>query len=92
MESTKQDCIYVVRCRDNSLYTGYTNDLDRRIKQHNAGKGAKYTRARGPVTLVYTKPYPTKSDALKAEAQFKKLSKRAKEKIIDAYQKSLKSN
>ncbi|MHB9781519.1 GIY-YIG nuclease family protein [Streptococcus sp. 10F2] len=89
MDANK-DCIYVVRCRDNSLYTGYTNNLKRRIKQHNDGKGAKYTRAKGPVTLVYTQTYPDKSQALKAEAQFKKLSKAKKESIIEEYQNRLK--
>lgn len=91
MDANKGDCIYVVRCRDNSLYTGYTNHLERRIKQHNDGKGAKYTRARRPVTLVYTQPYPDKSQALKAEVRFKKLSKAQKEAIIADYQKSLNS-
>ncbi len=65
--------VYVLRCSDGSLYTGYTDNIDRRVQQHNAGKAAKYTRGRRPVTLVIAWPYKTKSEALKAEAAFKKL-------------------
>ena len=74
--------IYVVECADKSFYTGYTTDIVRRIKLHNAKKGAKYTRARGPVTLVYFEEYETKSEATKAESSFKKLTRIQKEKYI----------
>lgn len=74
----EQHFFYVLTCRDGSFYGGYTNDLKRRIKMHNAGKGAKYTRSRGPVTLTYFKNYPTKSAALKAEYRFKQLSRKQK--------------
>ena len=74
--------IYVVECTDKSFYTGYTTDIVRRIKLHNAKKGAKYTRARGPVTLVYFEEYETKSEATKAESSFKKLTRMQKEQYI----------
>ena len=69
---------YVVSCKDNSLYAGYTNNLNRRIKLHNEGKGAKYTRARRPVKLVYSKGFPTKSEALKAEYAYKQWNRKNK--------------
>ncbi len=69
---------YVVSCKDDSLYAGYTNNLKRRIKLHNEGKGAKYTRARRPVRLVYSKGFPTKSEALKAEYAFKQWDRKKK--------------
>jgi len=76
--------VYVVRCADGTLYTGWTNDLDQRIKTHNEGKGAKYTRSRLPVTLVYQEPYDYKKRlALKREIEIKKLTKAQKEKLID---------
>lgn len=74
--------IYVVECADKSFYTGYTTDIVRRIKLHNAKKGAKYTRVRGPVTLVYFEEYETKSEATKAESSFKKLTRMQKEQYI----------
>lgn len=69
---------YVLLCKDGSLYGGYTNNLERRIKLHNEGKGAKYTRGRGPVSLIYSKIFFSKSEALKAEYQFKQLTRRKK--------------
>lgn len=69
---------YVLTCRDGSFYGGYTNDLERRIRLHNAGKGAKYTRGRGPVTLTYFKRFSSKSEALKAEYHFKHLTRKKK--------------
>lgn len=74
--------IYVVECADKSFYTGYTTDIVRRIKMHNAKKGAKYTRARGPVALVYFEEFETKSEATKAESSFKKLTRMQKEQYI----------
>ena len=59
--------VYIVQCKDHSLYTGYARDVEARIKQHNLGKGAKYTKARRPVVLVYQEIYDTKSEALKRE-------------------------
>ncbi|MBV7509223.1 GIY-YIG nuclease family protein [Bacillus sp. sid0103] len=69
---------YVLTCNDGSLYGGYTNNLDRRIKMHNEGKGAKYTRGRGPVQLTYFRRYENKGDALRAEYQFKQLPRKKK--------------
>ena len=63
---------YVLLCADQALYAGYTNDLDKRIKAHNAGQGAKYTKARRPVELVYSETFSDKSEAMKREYWFKK--------------------
>lgn len=73
--------VYMVRCRDNSLYTGSTNDLSRRIQVHNSGKGAKYTKSRLPVTLAYREECPDKSTALKRECKIKRLTKAKKEQL-----------
>ena len=73
---------YILRCRDGSLYTGITNDLDKRLKAHAAGKASRYTRSRLPVELAYSEPQPSKSAALKREAAIKRLSRRAKLKIV----------
>lgn len=74
--------VYMLRCRDNSLYTGYTDNVDRRCAVHNAGKGAKYTKSRGPVAVVYREECPDKSAALKREAAIKRLSHAEKEILI----------
>ena len=74
--------LYVLRCKDNSLYCGITNNLARRIKQHDDGKGARYTKGRGPVVLIKSWPAVSMSAALKAERAFKALTKDAKEKKI----------
>ncbi|WP_066302003.1 GIY-YIG nuclease family protein [Bacillus sp. FJAT-29937] len=73
---------YVLQCRDHSLYAGYTNNLEKRIMLHNEGKGAKYTRGRGPVRLVFSKAYDNKSDALKAEYEFKQWPRKKKEEYL----------
>ncbi|NLK63842.1 MAG: GIY-YIG nuclease family protein [Tissierellia bacterium] len=73
--------IYIVECRDKTLYTGYTVDLDKRIKAHNTNKGAKYTRGRTPVILKYYEEFDNKSDAMKRESQIKKL-KRVKKLML----------
>ena len=65
--------IYIVRCSDGTLYTGWTNQLEKRIKVHNEGKGAKYTRARLPVELVYHETFETKEEAMKREYAIKQL-------------------
>lgn len=59
--------IYILECADNTLYTGYTNDLDNRLKAHNAGKGAKYTKSRLPVKLVYSETFDDKKEAMSRE-------------------------
>ena len=73
---------YILRCADNSLYCGYTTDPIAREKTHNSAKGAKYTRSRLPVKLVYVEEYADKSSALKREAALKRLSHAEKEKLI----------
>ena len=69
--------MYVVECCDKTWYTGYTTDIVRRIKTHNAKKGAKYTRARVPVKLIYFEEFKTKSEATSAESLFKKRTRRS---------------
>ena len=73
---------YIVRCADGSLYTGWTTDLDRRMAAHNAGTGAKYTRSRGPVTLVYHESFETREEALRRECAIKKLRREEKLRLI----------
>jgi len=80
----KESCVYILKCRDGSLYTGWTNGIDARVTAHNQGLGAKYTRGRGPVELVYLEYLPDKPAALKREAAIKKLRKEQKEKLIAA--------
>ncbi|MBI5654573.1 GIY-YIG nuclease family protein [Candidatus Uhrbacteria bacterium] len=75
--------VYMVKCRDGTLYTGITNDLIARIEKHNSGKGAKYTRSRRPVALVWSKTVRTESTARKQEAGLKRLDRTAKLKLID---------
>lgn len=80
---TKKWFVYVVRCKDNSLYTGITTDIRRRVNEHNDSKcGAKYTRSRRPVMLVYHCEFSSRSDALRAEYLFKQLDKESKELIV----------
>ncbi|MFO3665110.1 GIY-YIG nuclease family protein [Anaerococcus sp. Marseille-Q5996] len=74
--------VYILRCKDNSLYTGWCVDLEKRLALHNSGKGAKYTRARGPCKLVYYEEISDKSEALKREIAIKKLSKTKKEDLV----------
>lgn len=78
---------YILRCRDNTLYTGYTNNLEKRIQAHNEGKGAKYTRGRGPVELVYFEEFSEKKEALKREYAIKQLSHREKEALLQNHKK-----
>ena len=66
-------CVYILRCGDGSLYTGATNDLERRFGLHEAGKGARYTRGRAPLALVYCEPCDDRGDALRREAAIKRL-------------------
>lgn len=70
--------VYMLRCGDDTLYTGVTDDVERRLAAHRAGKGAKYTRGRGPLELVYREEQPDKSAALRREIQIKRLSRRDK--------------
>ena len=81
--------MYVLECSDGSLYTGYTTDVKKRVDTHNAGKGAKYTRARLPVKLLYQESYPDKPSAMSAEALFKKKSRQAKLNYIKKNRRTL---
>lgn len=74
--------LYILRCGDGTLYTGITDDLPRRLKAHRSGKGAKYTRGRGPLTLVYQEPLPDKPAALRREIAVKKLTRQEKLSLI----------
>ena len=76
---------YILKCADGTYYTGWTTDLEQRLKTHNEGTGAKYTRARLPVTLVYAELHETKSDAMKREAAIKKLSRKEKEALTASF-------
>ncbi len=76
--------VYMLRCWDGSLYTGWTTDIERRVRAHNSGKGAKYTRSRGPVKLVYLEQLEGKSAALRREAAIKKLGVSSKMKLIQS--------
>lgn len=73
---------YILRCRDKSLYTGWTNDIEKRLREHNEGRGAKYTRGRTPVELVYYEAFDTKEEAMKREYAIKHMSRSQKEKLI----------
>ncbi|ABS35352.1 MULTISPECIES: GIY-YIG nuclease family protein [Clostridium] len=75
--------VYIVECRDGTLYTGWTTDIERRIGQHNKGTGAKYTRARRPVVLKYFEKFDTKREAMKRECEIKMLSRKDKIKLFD---------
>ena len=74
---------YIVECKDGTLYTGWTNNLEKRIADHNSGKGAKYTRARKPVTLVYYETFEAKEEAMKREWEIKRLSRKEKLSMIE---------
>lgn len=77
--------VYILRCSDGTLYTGWTNELKKRVSAHNAGKGARYTASRRPVALVYCELCRDKSRALKREARIKKLSRRQKLALADGW-------
>ena len=81
---------YILKCNDNSLYTGWTNDITHRLKMHNEGKGAKYTRGRRPVELVYLEEFETKQEAMSREAKIKRLSRKEKLLLIETYQQEQK--
>jgi len=82
MDKMGEHLFYVLECRDGSYYAGYTNDLEKRVRVHNEGKGAKYTRAKRPVQCIYHEIFETKREAMQAEYQFKQLKRNAKEIYI----------
>lgn len=84
-EFFKMNFTYIVRCSDGSLYTGWTTDLDKRIRAHNEKKGAKYTKTRTPVELVYFEEKASKVEAMQREAAIKKLPKSKKEELVKLF-------
>ena len=78
----KEWTVYILQCRDGTLYTGITDDLQRRLRAHQEGKGAKYTRGRGPLVLKYREIHPDKSSALRREHELKQLRREEKLAII----------
>lgn len=74
--------VYLVKCQDDSFYCGLTNDVDRRLKMHNSGQGAKYTKIRRPVTLIYSEQFETRLEAMRREIKIKTFTREAKEKLI----------
>lgn len=78
--------VYMLRCKDGSLYTGWTNDLKHRLAMHNSGRGAKYTRGRGPLKLVYSEELPDKEAALQRECAIKKLRREQKLALLQSWQ------
>ncbi|MFS9260125.1 GIY-YIG nuclease family protein [Streptococcus infantis] len=78
--------MYVVECRDGSYYTGYTTDVKKRIAVHNSGKGAKYTRARLPVKLIYVQGFDSKEEAMSAEVLLKRKKRAQKERFLSENQ------
>lgn len=79
---------YILKCNDGTLYTGWTNNIDKRLKDHNDGKGAKYTKVRRPVELVYYEEFESKEEAMKREYAIKQLTRKQKEELV-AKQKQL---
>lgn len=79
----KQNYTYIVRCNDGTLYTGWTSNLKRRMNEHNAGKGAKYTKSRRPVELMYYECFETKEKAMSREYAIKQMTRKEKLKLID---------
>lgn len=77
--------VYILRCGDGTLYTGWTNDTEKRVKAHAAGRGAKYTRSRLPVELVYREALPDRGGAMRREAQIKRLTRSEKLALIQEY-------
>ena len=74
---------YILRCRDGSLYTGWTNNVEKRVADHNSGKGAKYTKGRRPVELIYYEIFETKEEAMRREWEIKQFSRKDKEELIN---------
>ncbi len=84
MQQKNTNFTYMVQCSDGTYYTGWTTNIKKRIVAHNSGRGAKYTRSRLPVTLVYLESFETKGEAMKREAEIKKLTRKEKQRLIDA--------
>ena len=83
---------YIVKCSDETLYTGWTNNLKKRLEAHNSGKGAKYTKNRRPVELVYFEEYDTKQEAMKREYAIKQLNRKKKTELIETWKMEKEKN
>ena len=77
--------VYILRCSDDTLYCGWTTDIDKRLSAHNSGHGAKYTRSRGPVILAYVEEYEDRHDALSREWHIKRMSREEKMRLVKGY-------
>ncbi|HLS06400.1 MAG TPA: GIY-YIG nuclease family protein [Bacillota bacterium] len=82
--SKNKHLVYILQCGDGSLYTGYTNNLQRRLQMHEAGKGAKYTRGRGPFHVLHVEYFPTKAEAMQREYYIKQLRREQKLSLVTA--------
>lgn len=83
MSADRSHFVYVLECSDGSFYTGYTTDVERRIEEHNAGAGAKYTRGRTPVEVLHTERFGSRSAAMKREHEIKGFSRARKERLVE---------
>lgn len=83
--------VYMLKCKDSTLYTGYSNNFEQRLKMHESGKGAKYTRGRGPFEVVLMQQFPTKEEAMKKEYEIKQLSRTEKILLIKQCKEGLKN-
>ncbi|HLR02628.1 MAG TPA: GIY-YIG nuclease family protein [Virgibacillus sp.] len=92
MEENNEHTVYILRCHDGSLYTGYTNDLEHRVRMHESGKGAKYTRGRGPFQVMYVETFPTKEKAMQREHAIKQLTRKGKFELIRQQLKEVLAN
>ena len=81
---SEENYTYILQCSDGTYYTGWTNDLEKRVAAHNDGTGSKYTRARRPVKLVYCEEFETKQEAMRREWEIKQMRRAEKQKLIDA--------
>ncbi|MEF8807492.1 GIY-YIG nuclease family protein [Natronomonas sp.] len=86
MTASNTHYVYVLECADGSLYTGYTTDVERRVREHEAGDGAKYTRGRTPVEVVHTESFESKSAAMSREYEIKGLSRTEKERLVGLWE------
>lgn len=87
-DEKRMNYTYIVKCKDGTYYTGWTNNLEKRIADHNAGRGAKYTKTRFPVTLVYYEEFGSKQEAMKREYAIKQMKREEKRKLIDSWEHS----
>lgn len=78
---------YIVKCSDGSLYTGWTNNIEKRMKAHNDGKGAKYTKSRRPVELIYYEAFKTKEEAMSREYAIKRMTRKKKDLLVKEWKK-----